>query len=438
MFTINSYPQLNSKTMKTLITFLLLLCSFQTAHSQTWTQKLTGIGMWSLTKDFSGNVYAGASGTVRSIYKSADGGNNWTEVFSGGTANILGLACDSSNNVYACYGASGLLKSTNGGTNFTNIPSSTFNNKTVSSVACGKNGFVYVGCTIGGVFRSTDNGVTFPDNPINTLTIVTLAAGRFNSNIIYAGASSGTPPNYGFYLSTDAGLTFSSDLNSVNIWGVAQKSNGNLYTITTSSGYPFHKSTNGGLNWTTVSNFSGAMRGLCMDLSENFYAAGNGGVFKSTNDGVSFTNFGLTYSSNQTISFQNKILVAASGTSNGGVWIYTDSLLGVSTNNNSLPENFVLFQNYPNPFNPNTKIKFDIPFSRGVSEGRGVLVKLIIHDILGREIEALVNEWLKPGTYEIDFNAENYPSGVYFYQLTIVNQQSAIVHSDTKRMVLLK
>jgi hypothetical protein len=421
--------------MKTLITFLLLLCSIQTAHSQTWTQKLPGIGMWSLTKDFAGNVYAGCSGTVKSIYKSTDGGNNWTEVFSGGTANILGLACDSSNNVYACYGSSGLLKSTNGGANFTIIPSSTFNSKTVSSVGCGKNGYVYVGCTVGGVFRSTDYGATFPDNPINTLTIVTLAAGRFNSNIIYAGASSGTPPNYGFYRSTDAGLTFSSDLNSVNIWGIAQKTNGNLYTITTSSGYPFDKSTNGGLNWTTVSNFSGAMRGLCMDLSENFYAAGNGGVWKSTNDGVSFTNFGMTFSSNQTISFQNKILVAASGTSNGGVWIYTDSLLGVNSNNNSLPNNFVLYQNYPNPFNPITIIKFSIPPSKGA---RGMITRLVIYDVLGRETAILINEGLKPGTYQVEFNAENLPSGIYFYQLTIGNEQSAIVQSITKKMVLIK
>ncbi len=415
--------------MKTIITIITVICCFQIAQSQTWVQKLNGIGMWSLAKDYSGNIYAGASGTVKSIYKSTDGGNNWTEVFSSGAANFLYLACDSSAGVYASYGSSGVLKSTNSGLNWTNIPSGTFNNKTVNTVACGKNGYVYVGCTTGGVFRSTDYGATFPDNPINTLTIVTIAVDRFNSNIIYAGASSGTPPNYGFYRSTDAGLTFSNDLLSLNIWGIAQKSNGSLYAVTTSSAYPFSKSTNGGLNWLTTTYLGGAMRGLCLDLSENIFTAGNGGVFKSTNDGVSFTNFGLTNSSNHTISFQNKILVASSGTSNGGVWIYSDSLLGINEPANIIPEHFTLYQNYPNPFNPSTKIKFDIP-SNVKSEKSNV--KIIVNDILGREIAVLVNQKLQPGYYEVEFNAENLTSGVYFYRLETQN------YSQTRKMVLIK
>jgi hypothetical protein len=94
-----------------------------------------------------------------------------------------------------------------------------------------------------------------------------------------------------------------------------------------------------------------------------------------------------------------------------------------------------LFQNYPNPFNPVTKIKYQIPLSRGVSAGRGVFTKLIIYDILGREIATLVNEQLKPGTYEVEWSAtgggSNYPSGVYFYKL-ITND-----FSETKKMVLI-
>jgi hypothetical protein len=410
--------------MKTIITLIAVIFCFQSVQSQTWVHKLNGISMWSLAKDFSGNLYAGASGTVKSIYKSTDGGINWTEVFSSGAANILGIACDSFNNVYACYGSSGLLKSTNSGANWTVISSGIFNNKTVTSVACGKNGYVYAGCTIGGVFRSTDYGVTFPDNPLSTFTIVTLAAGRFNSNIIYAGASSGTPPNYGFYRSTDAGLTFSGNLNPLNIWGVAQKLNGNLYTITTSTGYPFDKSTNGGLNWTTVSNLSGAMRGLCMDLAENFYTAGNGGVWKSTNDGASFVNFGMTFSSNQTICFQNKILVAASGTSNGGVWIYSDSLLGTSNNSNSVPEKFLLHQNYPNPFNPKTIINYELPITN--------YVRLSVYDILGKEIEILADEIQSAGKYKVEFSGEGLASGIYYYRLETEN------FSETKKMVLMK
>jgi hypothetical protein len=107
-------------------------------------------------------------------------------------------------------------------------------------------------------------------------------------------------------------------------------------------------------------------------------------------------------------------------------------LINVQNLSNSVPVTFSLHQNYPNPFNPSTKIHFEIPLSRGVSEGRGVSVKLIIYDALGREIAVLVNEQLKPGTYEVEWNAVNYPSGVYFYKL------SSGDFSHTRKMVLIK
>ena len=104
--------------------------------------------------------------------------------------------------------------------------------------------------------------------------------------------------------------------------------------------------------------------------------------------------------------------------------------IGIEPISTVIPQNYKLFQNYPNPFNPVTKIRFHIPLSRGVSEGRGVLLK--IYDVLGKEIEVLVNENLKPGIYEMDWNAENLPSGVYFYSI-ITNE-----FTQTKKMVVVK
>jgi hypothetical protein len=89
-----------------------------------------------------------------------------------------------------------------------------------------------------------------------------------------------------------------------------------------------------------------------------------------------------------------------------------------------VPSDYILFQNYPNPFNPATSIKFSIPKSSNV--------KLVVYDITGKELELLVNEQLKAGTYQTNWNALNYPSGVYFYRLT------AGEYSETKRMVLVK
>jgi hypothetical protein len=105
--------------------------------------------------------------------------------------------------------------------------------------------------------------------------------------------------------------------------------------------------------------------------------------------------------------------------------------------NSEIPKSFSLYQNYPNPFNPSTKIKFEIPLSRGVPEGRGVLVKMVIYNFLGQQVAELVNERLQPGTYEVEWNGGNFSSGVYFYQLT-VSSVPLTIFTETKKLVLIK
>ena len=95
-----------------------------------------------------------------------------------------------------------------------------------------------------------------------------------------------------------------------------------------------------------------------------------------------------------------------------------------------VPNEFKLFQNYPNPFNPVTKIKFDVPSN---VKGKTLDVKLIIYDIIGRKIQTLVNESINAGSYEVTFDGSYLASGIYFYQLSINNEQLAI-----KKMILLK
>jgi len=106
--------------------------------------------------------------------------------------------------------------------------------------------------------------------------------------------------------------------------------------------------------------------------------------------------------------------------------------IGIKPIASKIPDSYNLYQNFPNPFNPVTKIKFAIPLSRGVSEGRGVLVKITIYDVLGCQAAPLVNEQLKPGTYEVEWDGSKYRSGVYFYKL-IANE-----FTDTKKMILIK
>ena len=88
------------------------------------------------------------------------------------------------------------------------------------------------------------------------------------------------------------------------------------------------------------------------------------------------------------------------------------------------PTEFKLSQNYPNPFNPNTRIKYSIP------QLSNVVIE--VFDILGNEIEILVNEEKSVGTYELTWNAASLPSGVYFYQI------KAGDFVETKKMILMK
>lgn len=98
---------------------------------------------------------------------------------------------------------------------------------------------------------------------------------------------------------------------------------------------------------------------------------------------------------------------------------------------NSVPDKFKLEQNYPNPFNPITKINYSIT-SVISTEGRNPNVTLKVYDTLGNEVVTLVNENQSAGNYEVEFNAKNISSGVYFYTLSTQN------YSETKSMVLLK
>jgi hypothetical protein len=107
----------------------------------------------------------------------------------------------------------------------------------------------------------------------------------------------------------------------------------------------------------------------------------------------------------------------------------TANSVGIQNISTEIPSVFTLEQNYPNPFNPTTKIKFALP---PAVNGRDLSVKLVIYDVLGCEVATLVNEPLQPGTYEIEWDAENYSSGVYYY--TLQTQQ----FKQSKRMVLIK
>ncbi len=120
---------------------------------------------------------------------------------------------------------------------------------------------------------------------------------------------------------------------------------------------------------------------------------------------------------------------SGSGTSEDFATIKYSQTIGIQQISTEIPVGFSLLQNYPNPFNPSTKIKFSIPLS-----GDAYLrpVHLIVYDNLGRQIASLVNQQLSPGTYEVNWNASDHSTGVYYYRL------SSGSYSETKKLILIK
>ena len=188
-------------------------------------------------------------------------------------------------------------------------------------------------------------------------------------------------------------------------------------------------------NAVVVANFASSDAAISLSLdgsggSPNVYF--NGGaqdgktyymndVYNDTSYAVIFSGGNLTFSTS----------IKPYGT---GIYILTDSILKMQYPSlvsvarqklsKTMPLTCSLEQNYPNPFNPNTAIRFSIPTAG--------LTSISVFDLLGREVAKIVREQMAPGTYTMDWNAENLPSGAYFITLRSGN------FVQTRRAMLLK
>jgi len=106
------------------------------------------------------------------------------------------------------------------------------------------------------------------------------------------------------------------------------------------------------------------------------------------------------------------------------------SSITTSVDEELLASKFYLSQNYPNPFNPNTVVSFSVPTDSKV--------KLEVFNILGQSVNVLLNEEKSAGTYEIAWNADNLPSGIYFVSIKAIGLFSKVNFTDVKKAVLLK
>ncbi len=148
--------------------------------------------------------------------------------------------------------------------------------------------------------------------------------------------------------------------------------------------------------------------------------------FRSTDPNISFivANDSVTVKINKMGDYTFKIIAK----NNGEIVALSPEYKFTQPNdvisNDEVIQTFELHQNYPNPFNPNTIIQYS------VAKPRNVLLK--VYDTLGKEVALLVNEFKDVGTYEVEFNAMNLSSGIYFYNL-VSGDERAI-----KKMLLLR
>lgn len=392
-----------------------------TDNGDTWTKRVTDL----LARDMSGFLADGAVlyANGNGMFSTTDGGSGWNVVrgdLPDSSAQPTLVYADGSLMFCRNYPLSGIARSTDGGSTWTPCGAGLSPFGSVQSIVSAGGALYTVSSRI---HRSTDNGDTWVQVDsslgafVNFGNILKLPSGLFA---------------YGMNIarSTDDGATWSLADNGIpdffTLNGIAAVGS----TLFTGGGYPpaNYKSTDNGDNWTAVTvlpSFSVATQFL--GSGADLFACGeNNGIFLSTNLGSSWTKIstGLpTPNYRYTLALHDGMMYA--GTSGNSVWKRPLSdVTAVEPVDDRVPSRYALLQNYPNPFNPSTEIRFDV-----AEPGR---VRVEVFDVLGRLTAVLADGRLAPGSYALDWDASDVPTGIYYARMT------AGSYSATVKMLLVK
>lgn len=411
--------------LKFFLTFLLL---FGSVYSQSWVQQSSGttLNLNSVCFMSSSTGYIGCdSGRV---LKTTNGGINWTQIFTGYSFNIISIKFYGNLGIAA---GDKIIKTTNSGMNWFLVYDTAY----CTDICYFDSTKYYVSSNFPHSNKYTSN------NGSNWINIP--STDYFQMSIFFTGPATGwlggKAPAAGGFSSQHLDATSNSGINWVSQYsGVLLNGNGAIFDIlfinsltgfavVSESSAKIIKTTNGGINWSTYA-VTNAQKNIFFLNQQTGWACGYAGnIMKTVNTGnswiteqtpVSTVLNSIYFANNETgwtCGFNGTILK----TTNGGI-------TGLNNSTGSVPAEFSLLQNYPNPFNPVTKIKFAIG---GESAAQTFLY---VYDVLGNEVAVLADQNLKPGLYEADWDASAFPSGVYFYKL------SAGEFTQTRKMVLVK
>ena len=445
--------------MKPLLSIAVLFFIFSFTAFPQWTEtgNLSGLAPYPRICVADSNIVwaAGGTGTSPKVYRTVDGGLNWVSIPTAGLPYwLMGIAAKDSVTAFVVDGGAAtfggnakLFKTTNAGLNWTIIDSTGgtagFYNDIQFSKSNPDFGIATSDPANGGgepytLNKTTDGGVTWEKtNP----------PGVPNSYGFYYTAYAIDPQFYGFgcynistdkltsYTTSDGGNTWYLGDLSVSILGADIVFNDDKqHGIMVGYEWPnIMVTSNGGFNWVTVNTGTGINGFATASWVSNTSVVFIGAYLSSTNKRIIRSDDnGLTWHQQDApvlpiqeidnIRYDDAIYAYAIS-NNGRILKSIQSVTDVESEVTPINA-YELNQNYPNPFNPSTKIKYSVP------QMSNVVIK--VYDVLGNEIETLVNEEKPAGTYELTWNAANLPSGVYFYQL----KSGSFV--ETKKMVLMK
>jgi len=395
---------------------------------------------------------AGAAGTV---LKTLNGGTTWTATISSPGGEVYNIAAiDVSKVLVATFsaGTTKIRRTQNGGLTWTDAYSDSSPGAFIDAITMfdATNGYA-VGDPVAGLWtllRTTDGGVSW--SSAGTLAQEGTETG-WNNAMWWSDALHGWfGTNRGrVYATVDGGTTWTSGVTPfTNTFGVAFLAD-NLTGI--ACGDASALSADGGATWnSTVSqlpNLTSATVALGLDEFVSgrdplWYFTSGSSIYKTDDQGASFA---LDHSQASTYNHLDMTVAEVGGNnwvvgfavgSDGTITKYTELLITTDVQQVSsiVPVEYSLQQNYPNPFNPTTTLAYALP--------KKTQVRLLVYDVLGRQVRRLVDATQEPGHYEAVWDGRNssggyVSSGVYFYRLEAATDDGANF-VDLKKMVIMK
>jgi photosystem II stability/assembly factor-like uncharacterized protein len=370
---------------------------------------------------------AGFAGGGGEIVRTTDGGLTWETDYLSTYTEVNSICFVDASNGYLVGSGGIIFKTTDRGLSWNQVPSGTANDLYAVYFSDASTGWI-IGDG-GTALRTTDGGSTWIPQSLGTTQ-------RLVSMSFVSTLTGWISTNYGKLLkTTDGGNTWITQLEGSTY---ARYYNFPLHFVNATTGWfcndtygRMEKTTDGGSTWTSQNTWvSTSLNDLHFLDALNGWAVGDDGTVVMTDDGGDLWQVRKSNTEHSLYSLfvlNDSLAWAAGGYSTimrmSRQWTATVVEPG-SEAKSTLPLEYALYQNYPNPFNPATTIVFELP-RRGD-------VLLRVFNVLGQEIATLASGSFPPGRFKAQWDAQGFPSGVYFYRLESGS------FKGTQKMILLR